>query len=256
MTNIGLSLLLMLLTTQVIAAPQIVIIIDDLGNQSHTAKRVMDLPGPVVCSILPQRPFTKKIARWAHEQQKEVLVHLPMQSIQNSALGPGGLELSMDEHQFRQTIIENLDSVPFNIGLNNHMGSLMTQHPGNMMWLMQTLKTYPDKVFLDSRTTHKTVAHDIAIEFDIPSVSRDIFLDDLVEIEAIQSQFDLLIEIAKKKGQAIAIGHPYPETLEVLNENIPLLSAQGVELVSLKTLMQGNGLDSEMDISIAAGMSE
>lgn len=244
------GLILALISPFVWSQSKIVIIIDDLGNQTQSARQVTELPGPVVCAILPHRPFTNRIANWAEQNNKEVLVHLPMQSLANTKLGPGGLELDMDEQQFTQTVRSDVESVPFNMGVNNHMGSLMTQHPGNMRWLMNTLSQIPDKIFVDSRTTEKTVAAQTAREFDIPTVSRDIFLDDEVNKQAIESQFNKLIAIAKKNGSAIAIGHPHPQTLLVLEEKLPGLKEQGVELVSLAELMQIEHVTNSVDFAV------
>ena len=57
------------------------------------------------------------------------------------------------------------------------------------------------------------------------------FLDDEQSVPAIRKQFELAIHDAREKGSALAIGHPHPETLQVLTEMLPEAERQGVRLV-------------------------
>src|SRR5690606_32302890 len=117
---------------------------------------------------------------------------------------------------------ENLASVPHARGVNNHMGSLITRHPGHMTWLMQSLAR-DGLFFVDSYTHPQSVALEMAREGGIPTARRDVFLDHVPEPEAIAFQFRRLVSRAKRNGQAIGIGHPSPETLEFLQAALPVL---------------------------------
>ena len=220
--------------------PGIAIIIDDLGYQQGPGKRVVDLPGAVACAFLPDGPHTAELARQAHARQKEVMLHLPMQPVGHfhARREAGVLTLDMTQQQFVRTLRANIEAVPYASGLNNHMGSLLTQHPGTMAWLMQALGEQGDLFFVDSRTTRATVARQLAGEYGIPSMSRNVFLDNEPDPEAVRAQFRQLLAIARREGTALAIGHPYPATLAVLEEELAQLAAQGIQLLPVSGLIE------------------
>ncbi|RLA18122.1 MAG: divergent polysaccharide deacetylase family protein [Gammaproteobacteria bacterium] len=209
--------------------PWIAIIIDDMGNQNADRQAVL-LPGPVACSFLPHTPHAVELAQLAARRGKEVLLHQPMQSTGGNDLGPGALILEMDHPTFRATLSSNLAALPHVSGVNNHMGSLLTSHYQPMSWLMEELHRYPAIFFVDSRTTAFTVAYNAATDHQIPSTWRDIFLDNEADEEQISTQFKRLIQLAKRNGSAIAIGHPYPETLAFLQTHLPDLEQLGISL--------------------------
>jgi len=222
------------------ALPVIALIIDDLGNQHEQGKRAVHLPGPVACSFLPYGPFTRSLASQAHMQNKEVLLHLPMQAAAHEqALNEKGvLTLDMTRQQFLTTLQHDLDAVPFVSGLNNHMGSLLTRHPGHMAWLMQSISEQGSLFFVDSRTTDRTVAARLAREYGVPSIERNVFLDNVLHPEAIRAEFRRLLDIARRQGFALGIAHPRTQTLQVLREEIEKLESQGVVLITVARLIE------------------
>jgi len=219
--------------------PGIALIIDDLGNQDTYGKQAVLLPGPVACSFLPHGPFTRSLARLAHAQDKEVMLHLPMEAVHGNHPDneQGELTLDMTHHQFQEVLDADLNSVPYVTGLNNHMGSLLTRHPGHMGWLMESISQHGPLFFVDSRTTRKTVARRLAVEYGIPSADRNVFLDNEPDPEAVRVQFRKLLDMARRKGTALGIGHPHPGTLEVLREELAGLEAQGIRLLSVASLI-------------------
>lgn len=215
------------------------IIIDDLGKTLDSGRRALALPGPVACAFLPRATYTRQLASSAHGAGKEVLLHLPMDSVDGRQLDQGAVTLDMSESQVMATVNQGLDAVPHVSGINNHMGSLLTRHPGHMLWLMHALRGRGgDLYFVDSRTTVATVARQIARENGVPSIERDVFLDNDIDLHAIRSEFNRLIALANKQGFAVAIGHPYPQTLSLLEQQLPLLKDQGVQLVSVSELIE------------------
>ncbi len=135
------------------APPAISIIIDDIGARLRADRRAIDLPGPVAFAFLPHTPHGPALAELAHAQGKEVLLHMPMQAIEDGPLGPGAVTLHMDRTEFVDAVRRALATVPHVSGVNNHMGSLLTRHPGHMTWLMQELKARGNLFFVDSRTS-------------------------------------------------------------------------------------------------------
>ena len=153
------------------------IIIDDLGNNYGRGKAVIHFPAPVTLAILPKTTFSTSLAELAHANKKEIILHLPLQPISNHDHSPGTLNLHMTQQEFLSELKSNILSVPYIQGINNHMGSLLTMHPGHMSWLMKEVSEIGNLYFIDSRTSAKSVATTIAIENDVPTLERDVFLD-------------------------------------------------------------------------------
>jgi len=213
------------------------LIIDDLGDRLEDGRRVISLPGAVTCAILPQTTFSHRLAVLAHAAGKEVMLHQPMQAVNGKAMGPGGMSMAMSRNELAKTLEANLASVPYAQGVNNHMGSLLTQHPGDMAWFMEALDAHGGLFFVDSVTTSRSVARRIAAEYRIPNLRRNIFLDHTRDPQKILHQFVHLIEEAHSVGSALAIAHPYPETLAFLQRVLPQLAGFGVELVPVSELI-------------------
>lgn len=219
--------------------PRIAIIIDDIGDRHAEGLAAVSLPGAVACAFLPHTPHARELALRAHSNGKEVMLHLPLQSLHDKALGPGAITLETTETEFRRTLAENLLAIPHARGVNNHMGSLLTLHPGHMTWLMQYLASQEKMFFVDSYTHVDSVAMAMAAERGVPAARRDVFLDNVAEHDAIDTQFKRLIRLARERGSAIGIGHPYPATMQFLAEQLPELEAEyGVELVPVSALLK------------------
>lgn len=230
-----LSLLFCLLAGAAHAAPAkayMSIIIDDLGQSSERDSRTLALPGPVILAIMPDTPHATDFARQAHRAGRTVILHMPM----DPATGPYAWhpEIALDE--LARRLDAALAKVPYAAGVNNHMGSRMTAQRQPMAWLMAELQRR-HLVFVDSRTSAATVAAAEAQQIGLAQLSRDVFLDDVRTTEAITAQLQLGIAQARSQGSAVLIGHPYPQTLEVLAREIPRLRAQGVELIGLEQMI-------------------
>ncbi len=218
--------------------PRIAIIIDDLGYAAELGRRVTELPGPVACAVLPSTPLAGRIAEAANAAGKEVLLHLPLEAIRSQPRkDPGVISLDMTRAQFARTFAQDILSVPHVSGVNSHRGSLLTQHPGHMTWLMEEISARGDLFFVDSYTTHESIALMLAIESGVPALKRDVFLDPDSAPETVAREFQRLKDIAKKRGMAVAIGHPYPATIEMLERELPQLKSDGIELVSIRDLL-------------------
>lgn len=217
------------------AAPTIAIIIDDLGYELAAGRRAIRLPGPVACAVLPQTPQARVLAESAHAAGKDVLLHLPLQPVAWDGLAePGGILLDMSRGQLARAFDENLRSVPHAVGVNTHRGSLLTRHPGHMSWLMEEILAAGDLVFVDSYTTHHSIALGIARESGVPAVKRDVFLDPDPAPGTVAREFARLKELALREGMAVAIGHPYPATLALLERDLPRLRQEGFRLVGIR----------------------
>lgn len=232
--------ILLLLASQGFAqsAPRIAIIIDDLGYQLAAGHRAVALPGPVACAILPGTPGSAQLAYAATERGKEVLLHLPLQSVdRHGPAEPGSITIDTTRQGLAEAFANAMAAVPFAVGVNGHRGSLLTRHPGHMSWLMEEILRAGGLYFVDSYTTHRSVALQIAAEKGVPAIKRDVFLDSDPAPEMVAREFERLKSLAREQGRAVAIGHPYPETLAFLERAIPGLVEEGIELVPLRELI-------------------
>ncbi len=214
------------------------IIIDDLGYRYPTSLQAVQSSHALSCSFLPYSPHAKNLARQAWLLNKDVMVHLPMEAINGKAIGPGGLYQAMSRQQFEKTVTDSIQAIPYATGINNHMGSLLTRNHTAMDWLMQQIAKRNKLFFVDSRTTQNSQAMVHASQNGVMHTGRDIFLDNIVETTAIRQQFKQLIWQAQRRGSALAIGHPHPETLSVLEQELPQLTQIGVKLVPVSKLIQ------------------
>ncbi len=235
-----LTLLLLLASGSVATSPpRIAIIIDDLGYRLDAGQRAIDLPGPISFAVLPGTPRARALAVQAHESGKEVLLHLPLQAAPNDIIhDPLGLRLDMNRQEFGDTFERALTSVPFAIGVNSHRGSMLTRHPGHMQWLMDEIQARDNLFFIDSYTTHESVALQIAKETGIDARKRDVFLDPDRDPETVVREFERMKTLAQKRGSIVAIGHPYAATLDLLERELPNLAAEGYQLVTISELME------------------
>lgn len=232
------SLLLSLSGAAIADAPRIAIIIDDMGYSLVNGRRAIALPGAVSFSFLPGAPRARMLAEQAHRLDRDILLHLPLQAANDDAPEPSEISIDMSRARLSHVFSEALESVPYVIGINSHRGSLMTRHPGHMQWLMEEIRERDPLFFIDSYTHHESVALQIAVENGVNAIKRDVFLDPDPSAEAVAREFERMKALARKRGRALAIGHPLPVTLDVLERELPRLEEEGFELVRVSELLR------------------
>ena len=226
----------LLAVTPAPAAPRIAIIIDDLGYNQRAGEAVIALPAPVTCAVIPETPHGRRLGHDAAQAGKEVMIHLPMATLDARTLDPGGLHGGMSEAQIGAVLDRAQALLPDARGLNNHMGSGLTAQAAPMARLMDQLQ-HRHLFFVDSRTNAATLAERSARRAGLPAGRRDVFLDNRRDAAHINEQFNQLLRLARRRGHAIAIGHPYPETLAYLQQVLPLMEQAGVEVVPVSELL-------------------
>ncbi|MCC5862421.1 MAG: divergent polysaccharide deacetylase family protein [Gammaproteobacteria bacterium] len=221
-----------------VTRPRIALIIDDLGHALEAGQRVVRLPARVTGAVLPHTPHAARLAEAVQAAGHEVMLHLPMQpAVPGVPIGPGGIYLDTQRAELRETLDAALASVPHVVGVNNHMGSGVTRHPGLMLWLMEELADRQPLYWVDSRTTAETVAEQKAHALRVPALRRDVFLDHEATPEGVARQFARLQLLARARGSAVGIGHPYPVTLAFLEQALPQLARAGFDLVTPTELL-------------------
>jgi polysaccharide deacetylase 2 family uncharacterized protein YibQ len=217
----------------------VAIVIDDLGGNRRAARELLGLPKPLTFAVLPKLPHSREIAEAAAGAGREVLLHLPMEPMgyPEKNPGPGALFRSMSPEEMMAVLEEDLKEIPHSIGVNNHMGSLLTEDKEVMRLVLSFVKER-NLFFLDSYTTPRSVVEEVAHQLDLPTASRHVFLDHVPDdAEYVAGQLDKLAATAKRHGAAIGIGHPRTATIAALKEHLPELTEAGVELVPLSQLV-------------------
>jgi len=217
--------------------PRVVVVIDDLGLDRAALRRILDLPAPLTLAFLPYASDLQRQTARARRAGHELLVHLPMAANGNgSDPGPMALEAGLDAPEFDRRLRWNLARFPGFVGINNHMGSRLTQDSARMRRMMWVFAER-GLLFLDSRTTAETVAEEEAARAGVPHAARDVFLDNDSSAEAVAGQLAKLEAVAQETGMAIGIGHPRDETLDALARWLPRLEAKGLTLVPLSAVV-------------------
>ncbi|GAC20259.1 divergent polysaccharide deacetylase family protein [Paraglaciecola arctica] len=216
-------------------ASQIALIIDDMGNNKQDAL-AFTLPENVVFAILPNKALSTTYSNRAAAQHREVILHMPMESLAGNNQEKNVLLSSMQPQQIIQTLKMALSTVPDAVGVNNHMGSRLTQLTLPMSVTMGFLSEQ-GLFFVDSRTTKYSKAEIIAKKNGVLSAKRNVFIDHTPSPEQIDKQFQRLLRLSKKYGFAVGIAHPYPQTLKYLKVNLDTLQQHGIELVKLSEVL-------------------
>jgi len=223
-------------------SPSIAIVIDDLGYEINVAEKMMNLDFPVSLSILPFLQYSEYIAEEGYKMNKEIMLHIPMEAKNSSANpGPGAIKSNMSEEDIRQTVRNCFDSLPHISGMNNHMGSKITENEEIMQYILGEMKAIDSELFfVDSKTTQNSVACKIAREMEINSMERTVFLDNEDDMEYIKGQMEELKKMAYKKGKVIAIGHDRINTYYVLKRVVPEIIREGIKIVPVSVLFRDN----------------
>jgi polysaccharide deacetylase 2 family uncharacterized protein YibQ len=223
--------------------PLIAIVIDDVGLDRPRSKRAWELPAPVTLSFLPYSKDLREQARAARARGNELMLHMPMEPTGRADPGPNAILVSLSDNELRQRVAADLDSFDGYVGVNNHMGSRFTAFKPGMETVLRIFKAR-GLLFLDSRTTAQSVGDQLAQELGVPSINRNVFLDDDESLAAVKKKLAETEEVARRQGFAVAIGHPHEATLQALGDWLPGLAARGFAQAPLSAaLRKRNGLD-------------
>jgi len=223
------------------AHPKVAIVLDDFGYSYRNVNAIFDIKQPVTFSILPDHPYSKKIAERIYEKSYEAILHLPLEAIESEMdITPeaGTIKVGMKESEILDRLTKALADVPHVKGVSNHQGSKATEY-GPIMRIIFTELKKRHLFFLDSLVTNKSACRSAARQAGIGFGRRNVFLDNEGDFEYIQGQMEQLIRKAKKTGSAIGIGHDRPSTVFALSKLMPEASKEGVEFVFLSNIIKG-----------------
>ncbi|MDP2938996.1 MAG: divergent polysaccharide deacetylase family protein [Candidatus Omnitrophota bacterium] len=224
---------------EVLELARIAIILDDWGYNYHNLNFLKAIDIPLDISVLPFLPYSKKIAKEANLNNKEVMLHLPLEPHPNSQIRLENKVIltAMPKEEVLQILSEALKSVPFCRGINNHMGSLATEKRNLMTIIFKEMRKRK-LFFVDSLVTTNSICQELAEELELKFAQRSIFLDNENDADYIRRQLMLLAKRAKRQGSAIGIGHDRRLTLQVIKEIAPEIKKQGIKFVFVSELVK------------------
>jgi len=210
------------LTPALASGRGIALILDDVGYDMHALKRILDLSVPVAISVLPGAPYARQSAILAHQQGQIVMLHLPMEPLvpkYRNQMTDTFLRTGMTESELRKIFLQDLANVPYVEGVNNHMGSLLTQLKRPMGWVMRICRE-KGLFFVDSKTSSTSVAAKLASNMGIAWASRRYFLDNQLDEQAMEQAWNNARVCAAKGDHCIVIAHPHKETVAFLEKHL------------------------------------
>lgn len=229
--------------------PRIVIIIDDMGMDRVHSKEITTLPGPLTLSYMPYPPHIRDEVADGRAAGDEIMMHMPMEPMDASLMsGDYFLTTKMSPEVLKAALDRNLAAFDDFVGMNNHMGSRLTQDRAAMDVVMSDLAAR-GMLFVDSRTIAGSVAAQAAAAAHLPQISRDVFLDDVAERTAVDKQLTEVERIARTHGLSVAIGHPKAATIAALRAWLPTLAAKGFVLEPVSAVVSENPRDNRKSVS-------
>jgi len=218
--------------------PMIAVIIDDMGLDRKRSEQVLQLPGPLTISFMSYAEALNRQSEEARAHGHELMMHVPMEPMgEGIDPGPGALLNSLPPDELRRRVVDDLDRFKGYVGINNHMGSKFTAYAPGMQVVMEELHRR-GLLFIDSLTTDHSVGLDLAHRAGVPTAGRNVFLDNEADAAAVQAQLARTEDMARKKGNAIAIGHPRDVTIAVLAAWLPTLEQKGFVLVPVTAVVK------------------
>ncbi len=218
--------------------PMIAVIIDDMGLDRRRSQEILNLPGPLTISFMSYAQDMPHQLAEARARGHEIMMHVPMEPLDGHMdPGPGVLTVKLSQAEVRKTLDGDLAKFGGYVGINNHMGSKFTADAAGMEVVMQDLRER-GLLFIDSLTTEKSVGLATARRYGVASAGRNVFLDNAGDLVAVDFELDKLEEVARAKGNAIAIGHPRDATIKALAEWLPKLKSKGLVLVPVTAIVE------------------
>ncbi|GAC1657664.1 MAG: divergent polysaccharide deacetylase family protein [Vulcanimicrobiaceae bacterium] len=215
---------------------RLAIIIDDCGQWPQTERALIALPIALTLSVMPKERYTQTIAQEAAAAGQGVMLHLPMEPLAPIDPGPGKVTTAMSDAAIAAQVKEDLGLVPLAKGVNNHEGSKASADARVMQDIVSVLA--PEGLyFIDSRTSAQSVAAQVAASAGMRTASRDVFLDNNDDRDAVETMLRTAASVALENGSAIAIGHPRAATLQAIRALIPELQGEGITFVQAAELV-------------------
>jgi polysaccharide deacetylase 2 family uncharacterized protein YibQ len=219
--------------------PKIAIVLSGLGlSQKNTTAAIQALPAQITLSFTP---YSEDVERWMAEARAaghEVLIDLPMEpaSFPSNDPGPRALITSLSPAENRARLDWILERAHDAVGVTGVMGSRFSRAEDQMLPVLQALKDR-GLLYLDNQESDLGVASTLADQIGLPYAASSRTLDEShasqVVVDARLAQIE---RVALTDGLAVAIGHPFPLTLERLATWSETLAERGFILVPISAV--------------------
>jgi uncharacterized protein len=217
--------------------PQIAIVIDDLGLDRNRTERAIALKGPITLSFLAYASDLPEQTEAARRAGHELVVHVPMEPILRPKLVTQTSSSAESPHaELLRRLRWDLSRFSGYVGVDNHLGNRLSSDPESTEAVIDELKAR-GLMFLDSRTGGAGALSDAARK-GVPTVTRDVLLDDDVTVSSVNDRLSQLEAIARQRGTAVAVGHPHDLTLDAVKAWIASLPGKGLQLVPLTAIVR------------------
>jgi hypothetical protein len=220
-------------------AHRVAIVLDDWGYNLEALDIALTIKEPLTLAILPHLRYSTQIAEKAHQAGHGIMLHMPMEPLRNVPLEKGTIMSGMGPAEVRQLLDSAVASVPHLTGVNNHMGSKITQDARILKIVMSDLQSR-GLFFMNSMVTNSPAGREVAGDLGIAYAERDVFLDNVRTEEAILKELDALKRQALRNGSAIGIGHDEVITLRALQKVLPAWRAEGIQIVPASEIIRSN----------------
>ncbi len=213
--------------------PKLVIIIDDVASYSHI-NEIKKINLKLTPSLMPASsdfPNTPKIAK----NLEFYMIHLPLEALNYNSNSIKTLKANDSFEEISKEIYKIRKDFPNAKFINNHTGSKFTSNKKAVIKLLNALDKY-GFIFVDSKTISNSKVEEVLKSKNQKYIFRDVFLDNTQNLKDIENELKKAVQIAKKRGFAIAIGHPKKQTLKVLRNSGDIL--KGVEVVYLRDIYE------------------
>jgi len=215
------------------------IILDDSGYNLDLAEKAASINYPLTISIIPYTPYDRETAEIARKHNKTVFLHQPMQpkSYPDTEPGKGAILLNTPETLIKILVDKNVEELGKIDGVNNHMGSALTENRLKMRESLKYINKYTN-TFVDSHTSADTVAYNICKEMKMNCGISDKFIDNSGDLKYIKNKLIESAELAIKQNDLIVIGHLRPKTVNALIKFLPEIEQMGVKIVPIQKVIQ------------------
>lgn len=219
-------------------SPMIAVIMDDVGVNQPRSREAVRLPGPLTIAFIPYGFHLKAYVAEARHNGHEIMVHVPMEPLDPGAdPGPNALLTGLQPDELLRRLRWDLERFDGYVGISNHMGSRFTTWDEGMRVVMREMQDR-GLLFVDSWTHNRSLGMSMSRRFRVPNAARDIFIDHDITEEAIRRRLGKLERIARRRGYAVGIAHPYPLSMQILTEWIGSVQARGYRLVPISAIVR------------------
>lgn len=224
----------------VVRRKQVFLVIDDGGLALSETQCFLDIPIPMTIAVLPHLKDTKRVcAAIARHADKEIILHQPMEAYKSTVdPGQGAIRNATPSPEVSGVLARNLASVRGAVGMNNHMGSRVTDNPELMHAILVDCRAR-GLFFLDSKTSYHSQVPSVAHRLGMHMEQRDVFLDIQHDRDSIRKMWGRAVSMAREDGYVIVIGHAWcAETAATLRDSFQTLENQGYTFHLLSELYE------------------